>query len=69
MGSTPHIGPGEIRREEGRAIKTSPWYSVKADAHVHHNNTLCNTGNNIERENRRDGTGGKPLCSECAGLA
>ena len=26
-------------------------------------------GDNIERENRREGTGGKPLCSTCAGLA
>jgi len=24
---------------------------------------------NIEKENRREGTGGKPLCSECAGLS
>jgi len=30
-----------------------------------HNNTDCNTGNNIERENIRNGTGGKPLCQEC----
>jgi hypothetical protein len=45
----------------------SPWHSIKQD--VHHNNTSCNTGNNIERENRREGTGGKPLCQECRGLA
>ncbi len=46
---------------------TSPWHSVKAN--VHHNNTACNTGNNIERENLRSGTGGKPLCKECADAA
>lgn len=46
---------------------TSAWHSVKQD--VYHNNTECNTGNNIERENRRSGTGGKRLCRECAGLA
>ena len=46
--------------------KTNPWHSVRQS--VHHNNTSCNTGNNIERENRREGTGGKPLCHECAGL-
>ena len=40
--------------------KTSPWHSILAK--VHHNNTSCNTGNNIERENRRAGKGGKPLC-------
>jgi hypothetical protein len=45
----------------------SPWNSVLEN--VHHNNTECNTGNNIETENRREGDGGKPLCKECAGLA
>lgn len=46
--------------------RTSPWHSVAAD--VHHDNTECNTGNNIESENRREGTGGKPLCEECSRL-
>jgi hypothetical protein len=45
----------------------SPWHSIKEP--VHHNNTDCNTGNNIEAENRREGDGGKPLCKECEGLA
>ena len=44
----------------------SPWHSIKSD--VHHNDTECNTGNNIESENRRQGTGNKPLCRECANL-
>ena len=49
--------------------RVDPWYSVKPnDPQVHHNNTNCNTGNNIERENRRSGTGNRPLCSECARL-
>jgi len=48
--------------------KTSPWHSSKPEADVYHNNTNCNTGNNIETENRRSGTGGKRLCSECADL-
>ena len=47
--------------------KKSPWHSIKQS--VHHNNTSCNTGNNIETENRREGTGSKPLCNECARLA
>lgn len=47
-------------------MRTNPWHSVKAP--VHHNETRCTTGNNIERENRRSGTGGKPLCQECARL-
>jgi hypothetical protein len=46
--------------------KRSPWHSVKAG--VHHNDTNCNTGNNIERENLRAGTGAKPLCTECRRL-
>lgn len=46
--------------------KKSPWHSIKEN--VHHNNSNCNTGNNIERENRREGTGNKPLCKECAAL-
>lgn len=46
---------------------TSPWHSIKQS--VHHNNTDCNTGNNIEKENLRQGTGGKPLCKECSDLA
>ena len=44
----------------------SPWHSVKED--VYHNNTKCTEGNNIERENRREGTGGKRLCQHCARL-
>jgi hypothetical protein len=43
--------------------KTSPWNSKKSP--VYHNNTECNTGNNIEHENVRSGTGGKRICKEC----
>lgn len=50
-----------------KMAKVSPWHSIKQS--VHHDNTNCNTGNNIERENRRDGTGGKPRCAECVRLA
>ena len=46
--------------------KTSPWHSIKpADHQVHHDNTACTEGNNIERENRREGTGKKPKCAHC----
>jgi len=45
---------------------TSPWHSIKQ--HVHHNNTNCNTGNNIEKENHKNGTGDKPICEECKKL-
>lgn len=47
-------------------MKKSPWHSIKQS--VHHDNTEWNTGNNIEKENLREGTGGKPRCSECENL-
>jgi len=51
-------------------MKKSPWYSAKiTDRKVYHNNTECNTGNNIEVENIRQGTDNRPLCDECKGLA
>jgi hypothetical protein len=60
--------PSDSAFHNGATImKKSPWHSIKQD--VHHNNTDCNTGNNIETENRREGTGGKPLCKECAKLS
>lgn len=46
--------------------KKAPWHSIKRP--VHHNNTACTEGNNIERENLRQGDGGKPLCKTCADL-
>jgi transposase-like protein len=46
--------------------KVSPFYSVKQT--VHHNTNSCTEGNNIEKENLRQGTGGKPLCSHCSKL-
>lgn len=46
--------------------RTSPWHSIRQA--VHHDNTACTEGNNIERENWRSGTGGKPLCERCARL-
>jgi hypothetical protein len=47
-------------------VTTSPWHSIKQN--VHHNNTDCTEGNNIEPEYRRSGTGGKPLCDRCKRL-
>ena len=42
------------------------WHAKDSD--VYHVCSNCNTGNNIESENRRNGKGGNSLCSECAGL-
>lgn len=48
-------------------MRVSPWHSVKPYApQVYHDETQCNTGNNIEAENRRSGTGNRPRCDECA---
>jgi hypothetical protein len=49
--------------------KKAPWYSAKeSDPKVYHNNTNCNTGNNIEKENVRQGTDNRTLCKECQKL-
>ena len=48
--------------------KVAPFHSKLSSADVYHNNDECKTGNNIEDYNRIPGTGGHPLCKECAGL-
>jgi hypothetical protein len=49
--------------------KTSPWHSnEKMDKPVHHNNTACTKGKNIETKNRVSWSGGYPLCEDCADL-
>jgi hypothetical protein len=47
-------------------MRVNPWHSIDSD--VDHDNTSCNTGNKIERENRRPGRGGKRKCDECKRL-
>jgi hypothetical protein len=60
------IDPRDVGGESTMS-KVSPWHSVKPNTPlVHHNETQCKTGNNIERENRREGTGGRQLCKECS---
>ncbi len=46
--------------------KTTPWYSTKENHH--HNNTKCGPGSEIPSHNKVQGTGGKPLCKDCAKL-
>jgi MIP family channel proteins len=43
-----------------------PWHSVNSD--IYHDNPNCQTGNRIDPENIRRGTGGNRLCEECARL-
>lgn len=50
--------------------KVPAFHSVKPnDPKVYHDNDACKTGNNIEKENKRSGTDGRPRCGECDRLA
>jgi hypothetical protein len=49
-----------------RPAKRAAWHSINAD--TYHDNTQCTTGNNIDPDSIRQGTGGKPLCQECSSL-
>lgn len=63
----PVAGRGAVLGKEVVQMRVSPWHSVKPYApQVYHDETQCNTGNNIEAENRRSGTGNRPRCNECA---
>jgi hypothetical protein len=55
-----------LRQTTGALKGEGPWHSVNSD--VYHNNPSCQTGNSIDPENVRQGTGDKPLCGECARL-
>jgi hypothetical protein len=49
--------------------KVAPFHSKKPGARqVHHNDNACTEGNNIERENKVMGDGGRPLCDRCKDL-
>jgi hypothetical protein len=55
-----------VRETTGLLSGKGPWHSVNSQ--VYHNNPNCQTGNSIEPENLREGTGDKPLCGECERL-
>ncbi len=55
-----------LRQTTGALKGEGPWYSANSD--VYHNNRNCHTGNSMNPENVRQGTGGKPLCEECQRL-
>ena len=52
--------------KEVSITRQSAWHSVNSN--VHHVCSKYKTGNNIEKENRRSGTGNKPMSEECKGL-
>jgi hypothetical protein len=47
--------------------RTAPWHSLRQN--IHHNDTDCDDGRSVKEGDRRDGTGGKPLCERCAQLS
>lgn len=50
--------------------KVSPFHSVKeTDRQVYHDDDQCTEGNNIEKENKRSGTDGRPKCERCKELS
>ncbi len=48
-------------------MKVNPYHSKKNPG-VYHVCNRCTEGNNIERENKRPGTGGGRLCQTCKRL-
>jgi len=50
--------------------KVAPFHSKKdSDRKVYHDNSSCTEGNNIEKENKASGTGGRPQCEHCKRLS
>lgn len=50
--------------------KVAPFHSKKEGAkNVHHDNSACTEGNNIEAKYKTAGTDGRPRCEHCARLA
>jgi hypothetical protein len=55
-------------REAGMA-KVNPYHSASPnDRNVYHDHDDCTEGNNIEKQNIRQGTGNRPRCDHCVRL-
>lgn len=63
--------PQAVVTNPGRNVmKTHPWHSkLPSDRPVHHDETRCTEGNNIEPRNRVSGTGGRPKCQRCSEIS
>jgi hypothetical protein len=48
--------------------QVAPFYSTRPGETVHHDNSACTEGDNIETYYKASGTGGKPLCKHCQRL-
>ena len=47
-------------------MKIAAFHSkLQSDRPVYHDESTCTEGNNIERQNRVAGTGGRPKCEHC----
>jgi len=51
----------------------SSWFSTERNdgvnkTDVHHHNTACKEGKDIEKNHHRYGTDNRPLCKQCARL-
>lgn len=42
---------------------------LETDRKVHHDESTCTEGNNIEDKNRVPGTGGRPKCERCTRIS
>jgi len=49
-------------------MKVQPYHSKLTWIKVYHNSNKCTEGNNIEKENLRQGTDGRRLCERCKRL-
>lgn len=49
--------------------KVSPFHSDRPGTDRYHDNDTCTEGNNIERHNRKSGTGGHTKCDHCKRLS
>jgi len=58
---------GASKDEEVVEVRSEPYRTLVGD--VYHVFENCVDGNNIEKRNRRPGTGGRPLCDKCATTA
>jgi hypothetical protein len=48
-------------------MKVNPYYSINpSDPDVWHDHSDCPTGQQIPAHNKRQGTGGKRRCEQCA---
>jgi hypothetical protein len=50
------------------SVKRAPWHSTSPGDTVYHDNDKCIAGSRIDPTDRKEGTGGRPLCNHCAVL-